>query len=73
MKRRPGIRSVLVPAAFLVFWLGICFSALLRQLASPDNGDWIAVAIIVGLGGFGGYGLGKSVVRNFRRWGGDGS
>ena len=69
-EERPGIRSVLAPAAFLIFWLAVCFSALLRQLASPDDGDWLAVAVILGIGGFGAWGLGRSVIRNFRRWDG---
>ena len=72
MDKRPGIVSVIVPAAFLVFWLGVCISALLRQLADPDSSDWVAVVVILGLGGFGAWGLGRSVIRSFRRWGGGG-
>lgn len=68
-KERPvGLRAILVPTVFLIVWLAVCFAAFLNSLGSDGSINLMAVAIILGIGGFGGYGLARSIIRNFRRW-----
>ena len=70
--RKPGPGSVIAPAAVLVVWLALCFAAVFSRLRGPGPVDLLPLALIAGIGGIGAFGLGRSVVRNFRRWGGGG-
>ena len=68
---KPKLTSIVFPALFLIVWLAICFSALLRNAFRPDGVDWLAFALILGLGGFGASGLLRGVIRAIKRYSGD--
>ena len=67
-ERPVSAMSFIVPAVFLIGWLALCFAAFLNSLSSEGGLNWMAILIILGMGGFGAYGLGRSVVRKFLYW-----
>lgn len=63
-KKRSSIGSVIIAAAFLIFWTSMVIAALLNILRT--GADIFAILIVLIIGGIGIIGIAKSLIKRIK-------